>query len=226
MHAGGERANAAGSGHLCGAAEVSLWDCPQGPALSLPSWLKGRAGAFGEEGGMAGTGAPAGAHSPAWAPLAERRRDPAPGRLGGSCLPLALLLAAGRLPRRPLCQPRGAAGRDTLLSPCPLESGSCRFMANPVHSDGERSESLRLGSSGWGFSSGRSSAKPEGAAGHSELAAQAPEARGARLPSSLTGPGQAPSSSALSSPRQVALTHGRSPAAWHPRLGDGSQWPL
>lgn len=188
MHAGGERTNAAGSGHLCGAGEASLRDCPHGPALSLPSWLKGRAGASGEEGGMAGTGAPAGAHSPAWAPLAqERRRDPAPGRLGSSCLPLALLLAAGRLPRRPLCQPRGAAGRDTLLSPCPLESGSCRFMANPVHSDGERLESLRLSSSGWGFSSGRSSAKPEGAAGHSELATQAPEARGSPPPSPAPG---------------------------------------
>ena len=128
--------------HLCGAGEVFLRDRPQGPALSLPSWLKDRAGAFAEEGSMAGTGAPAGAHSPAWAPLAEERRDPAPRRLGSSCLPLPPVLAARRLPRQALCQPWAPVGRDALLSPCSFESGSCCFIANMVHVDGERLEIL------------------------------------------------------------------------------------
>ena len=93
MHAGGERGNASGNEHLCGARGSAPEGLPPRAALSLPSWLMGRAGGLGEEGGMAGTGVPAGAQCPAWAPRAEERRGPAPGLLGSSCLPLPPLSA-------------------------------------------------------------------------------------------------------------------------------------
>lgn len=131
-----------------GLGEVSLQHQPQ-DLLSLPCWLKGRAGAFGEERGTADTGVPAGARSPAWAPRAEERRGSAPERVGSSCLPLPLRSGEGRLPRQLLSQPWGAVGRDTLLSPCSLEPRSGCFIANMVHIDGEYLESLCPTSAGF-----------------------------------------------------------------------------
>ena len=89
----GREQMAPGMSASAGPGEASLRAVPHGPALSLPSWLMGRAGGLGEEGGIAGPGVPAGARCLAWAPLAEERRGPAPGRLGSSCLPLPPLSA-------------------------------------------------------------------------------------------------------------------------------------
>ena len=48
----------AGMSTSAGPGDASPRDGPRGPALSLPSWLMGRAGGLGEEGGTAGTGVP------------------------------------------------------------------------------------------------------------------------------------------------------------------------
>lgn len=99
---------APGTGPSAGPGGASPRDCPQGPALCLPSWRMGRAGGLGEEGGIAGTGVPAGARCPAWAPLAEERKEgPRPGAVGELLLPLPPLSAPRRPPRRPLCQAAG-----------------------------------------------------------------------------------------------------------------------
>jgi len=98
VHAGGERANASGNEQLCGAGGRVPEGLPLRAALWLPSRLLGRAGGLAEGVGVAGTGVPGGAHCPAWAPLAEERRGPAPGR---SCLPLPPLSALAERPGNP-----------------------------------------------------------------------------------------------------------------------------
>lgn len=49
-------------------------DCPQGPALCLPCWLRGSTEGCGGEGGIIGAVVPVGSHSPI---LAKELRNPA-----------------------------------------------------------------------------------------------------------------------------------------------------
>ena len=68
-----------------------------------------------------------------------------------------------QIPQHSSAQRRGAACRDTLLSPCSSEWEVFSFLLDMVHVDAERLESLP--SQRWAFSCTLSSADSEGEAG-------------------------------------------------------------
>lgn len=121
--------------------------CPQGPALCLLCWMRGRAGGCAGEGGTAGPPVPAGSQSPSRSPLAKEQRGPARRGWGVPAQP--------RLPAQPQAEPqhssawqRGAAGRDTWLSPGSLKMGAPHVLEHMAHVDSERLQSSCSGSAG------------------------------------------------------------------------------
>ena len=174
----------------------------------------GRAGGLAEGGGIAGTGVPGGAHCRAWAPLAEERRGPAPGRSGSSCLPLPPLSALAERPDNPSTRLQ----RHTLLSPGSIGLRVSSSMVDMAHVSRERLENPCSSSAGqYPPDALLLTLREKQDTGEGE--ADEPQHR-------PRAPRQPRPCAAISSPHQVALRHGWSPV-FHPvRWPHGSLWPL
>ena len=108
-----------------------------GPAVPA----EGQGWGGGGEGGIAGPPVPAGSHGPSCAPWPRSRRA-LPARGTGELLPPPFLPSQPQAdPQQPCARQRGAACRDTVLSPGSPELGASSVPLDMIGIDDEKQES-------------------------------------------------------------------------------------